>query len=244
MGLSEPEPTPSPTPAPTPAPVSVNAVPTSDSPGFTARSSMSLQIATTQDVSLEELRIEPTFLSNLESSIAVGLGVLVDQVMVTKVEVDSRRLQADPEGVPARHLQSTALKVDYEVYMSGDAEAGRIGDSMKGDFSEAFQKELQAKEKASGRTVVVDSITVASVDVVERSDSISDAKEAAKEKAKTTTTTTSTIATTKKPTVVSATEAPATTTADENIDAQTSSATSRMFPHVCLVSIGVLAAWL
>lgn len=212
---------------------------------------MSLQIATTQDVSLEELRIEPTFLSNLESSIAVGLGVLVDQVMVTKVEVDSRRLQADPEGVPARHLQSTALKVDYEVYMNGDAEKSRIKSHMEasmnseGEFAKAFQKELQANEKASGRTVVVDSITVASVDVVERSDSISDAKETAKRKAVPTTTAppapAPTTSTTKKPATV-VTEAP-TTTQEASLDTQAAGGTSRIFPHVCLVSVGILAAW-
>jgi hypothetical protein len=204
-------------------------------------------------VKLEELRSEPTFLINLESSIAVGLGVIVDQVIVTMLEVGARRLQAELVEVGggfARRLQNTALKVHYEVYMEGDAEKNRIKSNMealgaKGDSAQAFQNELQAKEKESGRTVVVDSVVVASVDVVDRTESIDDAKKVAKEKATTTTSTLPTSPPAPAPTeepVASATEAPATTSAlYESGDELTAGAVSTFIPKVWLLILALLA---
>jgi hypothetical protein len=216
-------------------------VPTSDSPGFTASSSLSLQVATTQDVKLEELVSEPTFLSNLESSIAVGLEVIVEQVLVTKVEVGSRRLQAGLEGLPTRRLQNAALKVEYEVYMNGEAETARILDSMKGPMFEPFQNEIQAKEKASGRSVVVDSITVDSLSSEPRTESIGAAKAAAKEKAMPTTTTSA--PTTEKPVIVSATEAPSTTTAEALDGEPAAGGVCSLIPSVWLLALAIIATW-
>lgn len=217
---------------------------------------MSIKIASTQDVTPEILQSDTSFRSNIESSIAEALGVIDGQVSVTKVAIDSRRLQSGNEGSGARRLNNAGLKVDYEVYMDGSTEALRIKSSMmeastdsQGDFAKAFRENLQAKEKASGRTLVVDSMSVASVDLVDRSISISDAKVAAKEKAMaTTTTTTSTSSTSKKPTMVSATaedvykEAPATTTpASKSAIEDAAGAASEIVPQLWMAVLAILA---
>jgi len=218
---------------------------------------MSIQIASTQDVTPEILQSDASFRSNIESSIAEALGVFDGQVSVTKIAIDSRRLQAGNAGSGARRLNNAGLKVDYEVYMEGSTEALRIKTSMmeastdsQGDFVKSFRENLQAKEKASGRTLVVDSMSVASVDLLDRTISISDAKVAAKEKAMaTTTTTTSTSSTskkptTKKPTMVSATaeEAPATTTpASKSAIEDAAGAASEIVPQLWMAILAILA---
>lgn len=207
---------------------------------------MTIQIATTQDVTPENLRSEPSFRSNVESSIAFGLGVSDEQVSVIKIDIVSRRLRADDEGFPARRLTNAALKVDYEVYMNGQAEKNRIKSSLeasmdsKGDFAKAFQKDLQAKEKASGRTVVVDSMKVAAVDVVDRTMSISEAKVDAQEKAASTTTssTSTSQAPTTKTWTVTEPRAPATT---EAMDYSVAGQASEIFPQLWMATMIILA---
>jgi hypothetical protein len=133
-------------------------------------------------LSLKEISLEPSFRSNVESSIAAGLGVKEEQVAVTNIEIDGRRLEAEHRRLNA------ALKVDYEIYVGGDAERSRIKSQQSAgaandDFGRTFSKSLQAKEKASGRSMIIDSVKVEPGDVVERTVSIEEAKVAAKEKA-------------------------------------------------------------
>lgn len=171
---------------------------------------MALQIATTQDVTLADLSKDKLFRSNVESSIAVGLGVDHVQVLVTKIEIDSRRLQADAEGSQGRHLQSAVLMVTYEVYVSGGVERNRINGSINPIFSKTFRNDLQSKEKASGRFVVVDSVKVESMEFVERTVSVEQAKLAAKKEAAATTTLATSTTTSKAPMTTAVTPAPTT----------------------------------
>jgi len=207
---------------------------------------MALQVATTQDVTPETLRTEPSFRTNVESSIARGLGVSDSQVLVTQIQVDSRRLQADADDSAARRLKNVQLKVDYEVYMTGDQERDRIiTTSTDSSFKQAFQKELRTKEEASGRSVVVDSIQVQSQSPVERTVSIEDAKQASKEKVEAEAAAASTTpSTTKKPTITSVTDGPSTTMVVSNsgtTDAISASA-SEIAPGVYLIALILLAS--
>lgn len=177
---------------------------------------MKLQIATTQDTTLEDLTKDPSFRGNVESAIASSLGVQDKQVLMTKIEIASRRL-GEAADSKARRLNDAPLKVDYEVYMSGDAERNRIKGSIeKGEIATAFKKELRTKEKASGRSVVVDDMQIESVDVVDRMVPIEEAKLAAIEKAATTSPpSTSPTTTTVKKTIASATDPPASPEPDD-----------------------------
>jgi len=218
------------------------------------KSAMTLQIATTQDIELEEIQKEPSFIKNVESSIAASLEVLEEQVSVTKLHVPSRRLQADAGSSSGRRLQNTPLKVDYEVYMKGDLEKNRIKSSLEGSFAGVFQKDFHKKEKASGRFLIVDKVKVESIDVETRAVSISDAKVAATETYKANVKAQEdaaaaealTSSTSKKPTIKSVAPNPSTTmplVEDTATAPDATGSASETARQVWLVALAMLARW-
>lgn len=202
------------------------------------------QIATTQDLTLEELSKEPSFRSNVETSIASSIGVNDEYVAVTGVDVASRRLEALTESVDisaTRRLKNALLKIDYEVYTTGDLERNRIRSRMTSDddFASIFLKELQEKEEASGRSLSMDDVKVAVVDVNERTVSIADARLAAKEEVAARSP--SRTSTTRK--TITIKSAGSTTVAPEDdISMATTSSPCEMIPPVWLVMLVGLAS--
>jgi len=213
---------------------------------------MAFQIESTEDATLEDLSMESSFRSNVESSIAVGLGVEKEQVIITDIQAVSRRLQASGERSAERRLQYGLLQVEYEVYMSGDMERNRIRNSIdySGDFVQTFQRSLMIREKVDGRNVEVDKVMSKSVSISGRTQSVTEARLAAKEKSEyelaqrqrdsgTFATSTST---SKRPMITMAEDVSVEQTLEEDNAPATTGAAYKVTLHIFIVAFAMLAS--
>merc|ERR1712124_199030 len=127
---------------------------------YTVKSALTLDFGSLpENVTAESLAADATFISNVGSAIATGLGVDVSKVTITKITLVTRRLSEAKE----RQLQGTKLKVEYELVTTSLAEATNVQETLadptkSASFATAFTTALVEKEAASGRTVVVKEI--------------------------------------------------------------------------------------
>lgn len=211
---------------------------------------MAFQIESTEDATLEDLSMESSFRSNVESSIAVGLGVEKEQVIVTDIQAVSRRLQASSERPAERRLQYGLLQVEYEVYMSGDMERNRIRNNIdySGDFVQTFQRSLMIKEKVNGRNVVVDKVMSKSVSISGRTQSVTEARLAAKEKyelaerQRDSATFATSTSTSKKPMITMAEDVSVEQTLEEDNAPATTGAAYKVTLHIFIIAFAMLAS--
>lgn len=213
---------------------------------------MTLQIQQdSEDVTLEALSLEPSFRNNVEKSIAAGLGVEEEQVLVTDVSISSRRLQADAQVTAARRLQLGLLEVEYEVYMTGDVERNRVRDTIetREDFPRILREELEAKEKGAGRPLKVNEVTSASVSIKGRTESMNEARLAAKEQAdvrlakKKEAAKTSTITSTSKKPMISMAEDGSSAEEQEEDTVATTGTASQVTLQASIVAVALFASW-
>merc|ERR1711959_887034 len=127
---------------------------------YTVKSALTLDFGSLpENVPAESLAADTTFVSNVASSIATGLGVDPTKVTITKITLVTRRLSQ----VEARQLQGAKLKVEYELVTTSLAEATAVQETLadptkSSSFAAAFTTALVEKEAAAGRTVVVKEI--------------------------------------------------------------------------------------
>merc|ERR1711904_75842 len=127
---------------------------------YTVKSSLTLDFGSLpENVTAASLAADTTFVSNVASSIATGLGVDPKKVTITKIEVVSRRLREAAQ----RELQGPKLKIEYELVTTSLSEATSVQETLadptsRSSFSAAFSTALVEKEAAAGRTVVVKEI--------------------------------------------------------------------------------------
>merc|ERR1712139_731033 len=140
---------------------------------YTLKAALTLDFGSLpENVTAESLAADTSFVANVGSSIAAGLGVDASKVTITKISLVTRRLsQAE-----ARQLQGTKLKVEYELVTTSLEEATTVQETLadptkSSSFAAAFTTALVEKEAASGRAVTVKEIvpeaaTVTSVTTV------------------------------------------------------------------------------
>merc|ERR550537_2041101 len=94
---------------------------------YTVKSALTLDFGSLpENVTAEALAADTTFVANVASSIAAGLGVDPTKVTVTSITVVTRRLSAAEQ----RQLQGPKLKVEYELITTSLAEATQVQETL------------------------------------------------------------------------------------------------------------------
>merc|ERR1712159_612555 len=143
-------------PAPPPATSAAAGPATENITVYTLKASLVLDFGRLpENVTAAELAADTTFVANVASSIAVGLGVDPSKITITKIEVISRRRLSE---VALRQLQGPKLKIEYEMITTSLAEATLVEETLadptkSATFGAAFTAALVEKEAASGRVV-------------------------------------------------------------------------------------------
>merc|ERR1719160_2401802 len=148
------------TAAPTTAAAAVTTTRIENITTYTVKSALTLDFGSLpENVTAASLAADATFVFNVASSIASGLGVDPSKVTITKITIISRRLSEAQE----RQLQGPKLKIEYEMITTSLAEVTSVQETLadptkSSSFAAAFTTALVEKEAASGRTVVVKEI--------------------------------------------------------------------------------------
>merc|ERR1711907_374020 len=114
---------------------------------YTVKSALTLDFGSLpENVTAESLAADSTFVSNVGSAIATGLGVDPSKVTVTKITIVTRRLSEAQE----RQLQGPKLKVEYELITTSLAEATAVQETLadptkSSSFAAAFTTALVEK---------------------------------------------------------------------------------------------------
>merc|ERR1719316_642790 len=127
------------------------------------------------ETSAETLVKDESFVANVRESLATGLGIKPSEIIISKIELGTRRLQG-------RQLSNANLKVDFEV-VPEEGTAAEVNQKvqqilMPTDLTESndsssvsqaqtkfqtlFKDTLVVKEKAAGREVTVGDVKVES----------------------------------------------------------------------------------
>merc|ERR1711904_575801 len=94
---------------------------------YTVKSKLTLDFGSLpENVTAESLAADATFVSNVASSIATGLGVDPSKVTITKITIISRRLSEAQE----RQLQGPKLKIEYEMITTSLAEVTSVQETL------------------------------------------------------------------------------------------------------------------
>lgn len=172
---------------------------------YTVKAKLTLDFGALPDnVTAEELANDETFVSNVEASIASGVGVDPSIVNVTGIAVITRRRLAEQP----RRLAGAKLQVDYELYTTDEAAKDTIVAALDDTsaFGAKFKDELVKAEANSGRTVEVNDVVASPPEVTEEVNQV--------------------VVTQAPPT----TEAPATTAAAATTEAAVAAATTKAAP--------------
>lgn len=116
----------------------------------------------------EELIKNDTFVQNVASSLAAGLGLSEEQVRIISISIaSSRRLQASQSV-----LSGLKYEVESEIYTDTEDEVNKIQTQLSNatsqeEFIEVVAQELQTREKAVGRNVSVAAVSVSNTTVEE-----------------------------------------------------------------------------